>query len=132
MSDLLMPRPLAVVNQWLKAQAAVTAICGKRIAPFLDTVLPAIRLTNVGTIERSAEEALQRIQVECWAQTYDKAEELALTVVSVLPEARGQWDAGYCAGGTVEAGPFDAPDPDSEKYRQQLDLALWLYPNAAP
>lgn len=130
MPDLKMPRSLKVVNEWLKAQTAVTDLCGKRISPKLDTVLPAIRLTNVGPIEQAPEEALQRIQVECWALTYDEAEDVALTVVSVLPEVRGQWTAGYCAGGAVEAGPFDSPDPPSEKYRQQLDLALWLYPNS--
>lgn len=129
MADLLMPRPLAVANEWLKAQEAVTAICGKRISPMLIATLPAIRLTNVGTIERGPEEALQRIQVECWADTYDEAELLALTVVSVIPEARGQWAAGYCAGGAVESGPFDSPAPESEKYRQQLDVALQLFPN---
>jgi hypothetical protein len=130
MPDLLMPAALKVVNEWLKAQTAITDICGKRISPKLDTVLPAIRLTNVGPIERGPEEALQRIQVECWAASYDDAEKLANTVVSVLPEARGQWTSGYCAGGAVESGPFDSPDLESEKYRQQLDLALWLYPNS--
>lgn len=129
MPDAKMPRSLKVVNEWLKAQAAVTAIAGKRISYKLDTTLPAIRLTNVGPIQRGPEEALQRIQVECWAATYDDAEDLANTVVAALPEARGQWTSGYCAGGSVESGPFDSPDPNSEKYRQQLDLALWLYPN---
>lgn len=130
MPDLLMPPALKVVNEWLKGQSTVTALCGKRISPVLDATLPAIRLTNVGPIERGPEEALQRIQVECWAATYDDAEKLANTVVSVLPEARGQWTSGYCAGGAVEAGPFDSPDPESEKYRVQLDVGLWLYPNS--
>jgi len=132
MPDAKMPRALKVVNEWLKAQAAVTDLAGKRISHKLDAQLPAIRLTNVGPIERGPEEALQRIQVECWAETYDDAEDLANVVVSVLPEARGEWPAGYCAGGGVESGPFDSPDPESEKYRQQLDLALWLYPNDSP
>lgn len=130
MPDLKMPPALKVVNEWLKAQTAITNLCGKRISPKLDATLPAIRLTNVGPIERGPEEALQRIQVECWAMTYDAAEDLANTVVSVLPEAHAQWPSGYCAGGSVESGPFDSPDPESEKYRQQLDLALWLYPNS--
>jgi len=124
-------RPLAVVNQWLKSQARVTDLCGKRIAPKLDPVLPAIRLTNVGPIERGPEEVKWRVQIECWAETYDEAEALALAVVSVVPMARGSWPAGYCAGGSVESGPFDSPDPPSEKFRLQLDVGLWTYPNLA-
>lgn len=129
MPDLVMPPPLKVANQWLKAQERVTQLCDKRIAPKLDAKLPAIRLTNVGPVDQGPEEALVRVQVECWAMTYDEAEQLALAVVSVIPEAAGQWPAGYCAGGAVLAGPFDSPDPASEKYRLQLDVGLRIYPN---
>ncbi|MGI8682070.1 MAG: hypothetical protein ACR2JO_08065 [Mycobacteriales bacterium] len=129
MANALMPRTVALVNEWLKAQPAITAVCGKRISYALGGTYPAIRLADIGPITRGPEEALRRIQVECWADDYDTAERLAATVESVLPEAVGAWPSGYCAGGSVESGPFASPDPNSVRYRHQLDVALWLYPS---
>lgn len=128
MPNAKMPPPLRIVNEWLKAQAAVTAICGKRIDHTLAGVYPAIRLTDFGPIQHGPEEDLRRIQIECWAADYGTAEDLAATVVSVIPESVGTWATGYCAGGDVVSGPFANPDQNSERYRHQLDVALWLYP----
>lgn len=131
MADALMPATLHVVTEALLAQTAVTEKCGNRISYRLGATFPAIRLTDVGTVERAPEEALHRVQVECWAAKYDDAERLAASVVSVVSDLRGDWPSGYCAGGTVESGPFDSPDENSERFRVQLDLALWLYPSPA-
>lgn len=128
MPNAVMPSSVEIVNQWLKAQEPVTDICGKRISYTLTGTYPAIRVTDVGPIERGPEEVLRRIQIECWADDYDKAEQLALRVEAHIPEARGQWPAGYCAGGDVVAGPFANPDQKSQRYRFQLDVGLWLYP----
>lgn len=128
MSNTLMPSAIYVVNEWLKAQPAVVAVCGKRISYTLGSTYPAIRLADVGPIQRGPEETLRRIQVECWADDYDTAERLAAKVEAALPEARGTWSSGYCAGGSVESGPFANPDSNSQRYRHQLDVALWLYP----
>lgn len=123
-----MPRTLLVVADWLKAQTPVTDIIGKRVSYRLGTTFPAIRLTDLGPIERGPEEALRRIQIECWADDYGTAEDLAAEVERHLPEARSQWPSGYCAGGAVESGPFASPDENSERHRHQLDVALWIYP----
>ena len=131
MADARIPPVLRVVNEWLKAQGSVTAICGKRISPKLTGDYPAIRLTDLGPMERGPEEHLRRIQVECWADDYATAEDLAAEVERHLLEARGQWPSGYCAGGTVESGPFASPDDTSQRYRHQLDVALWIYPSPA-
>lgn len=128
MADALMPPTVLLVSQALKAQASVTALTG-HVSYRLTGTFPAIRLTDVGTIDRAPEEALHRVQVECWAEEYDDAETLARTVVSVVGDLAGDWPAGYCAGGSVESGPFSSPDDSSARYRHQLDLALWLYPS---
>jgi hypothetical protein len=123
-----MPRKVLLVTQWLQSCTPVTEICGTRISYRLDGTYPAIRVADVGPIERGPEEVLQRIQIECWAEDYDTAEQLALAVEAVVATARGEWPAGYCAGGDVDAGPYFSPDPQSERFRHQLDLALWFYP----
>lgn len=130
MADAMMPPALRVVNEWLTAQAAVTDVAGTRISYRLTGTYPAIRLADLGPMARGPEEQLRRIQVECWADDYDVAERLAAAVESVVPEARGQWPSGYCAGGSVEAGPYANPDSASERFRHQLDIALWLYPTS--
>lgn len=130
MADALMPPTILLVSQALKAQASVAALTA-HVSYRLTGTFPAIRLTDVGTIDRAPEEALHRVQVECWAEKYDDAEALARTVVSVVGDLQGEWPAGYIAGGSVESGPFSSPDDNSERYRHQLDLALWLYPSPA-
>lgn len=129
MADALMPATVKLASEALQAQEAIAAIVGRQVSYRLGKTFPAIRLTDVGTIDRGPEEALNRIQVECWAEKYDDASELARTVVSVVGDLAGEWPAGYIAGGGVEAGPFDSPDDNSERYRVQLDLGLWLYPS---
>ena len=128
MPDAVMPRAVLMATKWLQAQAAVTALVGQRISYRLGGTYPAIRITDIGTIDRGPEEELRRLQIECYADDYDDAERIAATVVSVLPEARGQWADGYCAGAAVESGPFHNPDPDPERHRHQLDIAFALYP----
>ena len=129
MPNAVMPKTTKLVGEWLKAQSAVSAVVAARVSYRLTGTYPAIRLTDLGPIECGPEEALRRIQIECWADDYDTAENLALAVESVLPEARGTWPSGKCAGGSVASGPFANPDPASQKYRHQLDVALWLYPS---
>ena len=128
MADALMPPAVRLAADWLQAQAAVTAAAGKRISYRLTGTYPAIRLTDLGPMGRDEGGALRRIQIECWADDYDIAERLAAAVESVVPEAHGDWPSGYCAGGDVESGPFASPDPASQRFRHQLDVALWLYP----
>lgn len=129
MPDALMPRTALLVSQWLTSQEAVSAIIGHRASYKLGPLYPAIRITDLGPIERGPEEALKRIQIECWAQDYDTAERLAATVESLVDTSHGEWPAGYCAGGSVESGPFPGPDEESGRWRWQLDLGLWLYPS---
>lgn len=128
MPDALMPRAALMATKWLQAQAAVTALVGQRISHKLGGIYPAIRITDVGTMARGPEEELRRLQIECFADSYDVAERIAATVVSVLPEARGTWAGGFCAGAGVESGPFYSPDVDPERHRHQLDIAFALYP----
>jgi hypothetical protein len=129
MADALMPKTVLLVSQALQAQPSVADVVERRVSYRLAKTFPCVRLTDVGTIERGPEEALQRIQVECWADDYDTAEDLSRAVVSVVGDLAGTWPAGFIAGGGVESGPFPSPDDSSERYRHQLDLGLWLYPS---
>lgn len=128
MPHALMPRAALLATQWLQSQTRVTNHVGNRVSYRLGGTYPAIRVTDLGAIERGPEEQLRRLQIECWADDYDKAEAIAAAVESVVPEAAGVWPAGRCAGGAVESGPFSNPDTESEKFRHQLDVALWIYP----
>jgi hypothetical protein len=126
--DLVLPSAVKVVNAWAKSRPAITDLVGKRISPVLDRTLPAIRLTNVGPRDRGPEEALARVQVECWSDDHDTAEDIANAVVAQLPSLPGEWAGGWCAGGGVAMGPFSSPDPQTERARYLLDLEIWIYP----
>lgn len=128
MADLVMPRAVLMATRFLQAQARITDVVSTRISYKLHATLPAIRITDIGVMWRGPEEELRRLQIECFALNYDDAENLANRVVSVLPDARGEWADGYCAGAGVEAGPFSNPDVDPEKFRHQLDIAFAIYP----
>lgn len=128
MPDAVMPRAVLMATKWLQAQASVTALVAQRISYRLDGTYPAIRITDIGVIARGPEEELRRLQFECFADDYDEAERIAATVVSVLPEARGTWAGGHCAGASVESGPFSNPDVDPQRHRHQLDIAFAIYP----
>lgn len=135
MGDMKMPNPLWVVNDWIKA---LNTAAGNRVAPKLPGTMPAIRIANVGPRDRGPEEHLARVQVECWADDDDAAANLAATVEAGVPDLAGTYpyptDGVYahCAGGGVAAGPFAAPDPNSQRYRYILDVELWLYPLPTP
>jgi hypothetical protein len=123
-----MPPPLLVVKDWLRSVAPVTAVVDTRISHRLPGTFPSIRLTDVGVASRSPEEALHRVQIECWGDDYDVTEDLALEIERHIPEARGAWPNGYCAGGSVDVGPFSSPDQKTGRQRHLLEVVLWLYP----
>jgi hypothetical protein len=120
-------RPLGIAAEWLKADAGVSSIIVKRIGPVLHSTMPAIRLADLGPINRSTAGDWRLVQVECWAKDYDTAEQLAAAVERATETARGTYTDGYCSGAHVEAGPYANPDPNSERFRHQLDVALLLY-----
>lgn len=128
MADLVMPRAVLMATRFLQAQARVSDVVGTRVSYKLAATYPCIRVTDIGVMWRGPEEEVRRLQLECFALDYDTAENLANRVVSVLPDAPGEWADGYCAGAAVEAGPFSNPDIDTEKFRHQLDIAFAIYP----
>lgn len=132
MTNAKQPDPLPVVATWLKNQPAVTAVIAKRVAPYLTGAYPAVRLADVGPRDRGPEEALNRVQIECWADDYDSASDLARVIERHVPELRGAYAGAWCAGGAVALGPFASPDTSSNRYRHILDVELWLYPAPVP
>lgn len=129
-ADPVLPKGVLLVSQWLcSIEAVVDVIEDRKPSYRLGATYPQIRLVDVGPMERCAGEVKRRIQVECWAEDYDTAEDLALVIEAEIPTIRGQWPAGYCAGGGVESGPRSSPDDQAKKFRHLLDLGVWLYPN---
>lgn len=129
MADQLLPDPVDVVNAWWKTRPALTALTGKRVDTVLGSTMPAVRLTNLSPRARGPEESLARVQVECWSDDRDEANLIGRTVEAELPTLHGAYGGGWCAGAAVVIGPFDSPDPETERARSLLDLELWLYPS---
>lgn len=134
--DLPLTRPLKIVRDWLRSLDAVTDLVEKRISWKLTGAYPAIRLADLGPMNRSAAGDWRRVQVECWAQDYDDAEQLAAVIAAAADtsSARGAWANGYCAGSTVVLGPLSSPDQQSERSRHLVDVAFLLFsePPATP
>lgn len=130
MATAKMPNAVWLVSTWAKSRPTITALVSKRISHQLGATFPAIRLADVGPRDRAPEEALNRVQVECWADDYDTADDIARTVESEVDSLRGSYPTvgAFCAGGSVALGPFASPDESSARYRFLLDLELWVYP----
>lgn len=127
--NTVLPNAVRLVAEWAKSRPAIAAIAAKRISYALGTTYPAIRLADVGPRARGPEEALSRVQVECWADDHDTASLLARTVEAEVPTLRGTYPGGgYCAGAAVVIGPFASPNQASARFRFLLDLELWVYP----
>lgn len=117
----------------LLRDAAVAALVGTRVypignlpqAPATDTTKwPAISYQSVGgapeTQELSGETYQQeeRVQVDCWASTYDAAQELARVAKEALRKARG----GEFGGQRVKSGTL-IPSPDDYESETKLHRA---------
>lgn len=132
MTDAPLTRPLKAVTAWLRTITAVTDVVDKRISWRLTGTYPAIRLTDLGPMGRTAAGDWRRVQIECWDGDYDVAEKLAADIAANADTgrgARGTWAGIYCAGSSVVLGPLSSPDQSSERSRHLLDVAFLLYPS---
>ena len=123
----VLPDAETVVIQALNASAAVTGIVGTRIGTRIpDTpTWPLIRVAKVAEVftdDEGSESSL--IQVECWADSDATASLLARTVVAARKDLPGTYAAGWLALVGVDSGPIPAPDPESERARYLLTLAV--------
>ena len=125
----MVPNPVKTFTRWAQAQPSVTALCSNRVSYRLEGTYPAIRVTDVGPVERAPGERFNRVQVECWAADYDSAFSLASAVDQAIQDGtlRGVWGGQPCAGGAVVSGPFANPDETTQKFCHTFDVDMWLY-----
>lgn len=122
----------------LIANAAVLALVVKRVYPELapqDTTLPYIVYTRIDTDHnqtKSNTEGLARAQVQlnCVADTYDGAKDLANKVRIALGAATGSI-GGITVHSTIVLGEVDSsefPGDDTDKVRHRIvsDFAFWF------
>lgn len=107
----LLPSATKALIAWAKDQADLEALHGGRVGTKIAATLPCIRVQRIGGIpddQPVIDEPL--LQVDCWGVTEGDAEDVARTLVAVLPSFRGVYAGGTVHGAGVEAGPFSAPD----------------------
>lgn len=114
--------PITTVRNILTASGGVTALVDQRISPLLraqDEALPCITLTLVTTVPfnhllgpPSLDE--NRVQVDCWAETYTDARDVANASRVALE-----------AAGLVMTSEAEDSEPDVNEYRVTQDWLLW-------
>ncbi|WP_137387968.1 DUF3168 domain-containing protein [Rhodoligotrophos defluvii] len=127
--------PLAAL---LTADATVTGLVGSRIYPVVlpqKPRLPALTYTTISDIGQHGSGgplklSRPRIQVDCWAETYDQARVLAAAVKRALDGKRAQ--LGSEADGRIVQGLFFdserdlfGAEPEPKQYRIAQDYFVW-------
>lgn len=99
-----------------------------RVSTYLDSVLPAVRVTKVSDLEASTrEEATPIYQVEIWADEEFVAGDLAWRLTAAWPSSTATVaGAALVHGRWVETNPFPQPDAETEKPRYLLNLGIRL------
>lgn len=131
MSVTLLPSAEVTFISWASGQVDLAALHGGRVATKLNKTLPALRIARVGGSAPDPWRDEPTLQVECWAATQGDADELARTVVAVLPQLRFiVFTGGRVWSAEVTAGPYWAPDdPDlTENARYILSVQLLVSP----
>lgn len=113
---------LTVARSVLIADSAVAAIAGSRISPVYrsqDVPVPAVTLSNVGKSPINALNTYagidsNRVQADCWADTYTQARQLAEAVRNAM----------QTAGHLLEFEADDRDDP-SGQFRVIQDFYVW-------
>lgn len=115
----------SAVRARLLAHAGVTALVGTRVSAqplHQGETLPAITYLVVSQIEtgqpvnEGSGMLRPRIQVDCWAETYDIADALEAQVADALNGFRGLSD-GVELQRVVRVNRFDRYEPDTKKHR---------------
>ena len=113
---------LQVARDAMLSSSAVTALVGTRVSPVYrdqNTAVPAATLSNVGKtpingINGHAGLDANRIQVDCWAESYTVARQLAEAVRTAM----------QTAGHILEFETDDRDDP-SGQFRVIQDFYVW-------
>lgn len=126
--------PGEALRLFLRSRQAVTALAGTRISIALSSAEPSIRYSVAGGAAAYSEHN-PLFLVECWGRgnaTDDgTAGKLGREVAEAVEALRGSWGDCYVAGASVEGGPTDSPDPQTNRPRALLTVRLHAYPQAA-
>lgn len=125
---------------------AVVAIISARVYPIGNlpqakaddaTKWPAISYQLVGGASERQEldgetyQQEERLQVDCWAATYDAAQALALVAKEALRKARGGVIGGQKIQGAVLIPSPDDYEPDTKLHRASFDWKVTFKEEAA-
>lgn len=114
--------PIETVKNILVASSAVHALAGDRISPVVraqDEASPAVVLTLLsvnpfGSLNDPPEIASNIVQVNCWAATYDGAQDLASACRTALE-----------AAGLSMRGLSVRYEPQTDEFLISTDFLIW-------
>jgi hypothetical protein len=120
------------LRTYLLAQSGIAALIGTRVYPMKlpqSPTLPAITYQRVSgsrvqSLTGPSGMAHPRIQVDCWAASYDGAKALAAEVQDDLDGYRGTMGTTR-VGGVIVYGDRDWYEPDVDIYRVTIDITIW-------
>lgn len=125
----LLPDAEVLMIDWLVGHDDLAPIHEGRVGTDLDPERPAIRVTRAPQPAADPDEDHPSLQIECWATTQDEASILARSIIACIPDIEGRHAEGVVSGWEVSAGPFYAPDPDTDAPRYLLGIDLLTYPS---
>lgn len=116
----------------LLTESTITSLVGARIYPVLLPQAPTFPAMTYQRVSGSRVQSLTgpsgmahpRFQIDCWAQTYDGAKELAAAVMTELDGYRGTM-GDTRVGGVIVYGDRDIYEPDVEIFRVTIDITIW-------
>lgn len=126
--DALLPPATALFVAWAKDHPALRSLHGGRVDVQLAGAYPALRVTRLGGTPRGPEwEDRPEVQVDCWARTEPQADQLARTLIAVIPDLNGNRPPhGRVQGAYKSYGPLWSPGDGLSRYLLQVS---WLaYP----
>lgn len=109
----LLPSASVLFVAWAKANTALAAIQGTRVATKLNATLPATRVQRIGGTPESPQVDEPVLQVECWASDEAGADLLTRTYIEQLDTFRLASPSGRVWTYAYESGPYWAPDDPS-------------------
>jgi hypothetical protein len=124
---------LQALRLHLQASPAIAALVGDRVGPGRladNTLYPAIALYRISTPRRMHMTGVSglvgpRIQISCFAQRQDKADELGREVTAALAGFRGLMAGVVPVDGALPEDDRDGVEPNPDVYSRLLDFFIW-------
>lgn len=121
----------AAFRTFVLSDSAVATLVDNRMFPVPmpeQVALPAISFFLVSgqrpkVLSGSSGKAISRVQVDCWAETYAGAKDLAAAVESKIDGAQGAW-SGVNVGECEVVNVQDIYEDESNLHRVTLDVMI--------